>query len=298
MTRTRFDIFFPAFRTAAIAGLTLALLGGCATEPAEVAMFGPADVSEIEMTGASLFGPLELAEVEITAATIQPEDTSQDGIAATEVPAEDPAGRAAAAWLAGMEEAAKAVPQIMDAAPVRASTPESYGASGGGVGVADTAFGEASPTQRRIAPRRKSIVSRGPSQVADAGVASIAGTGATHSSAGVSRGVSRSVVARDEAPKPLTPAVIKSSIGRQMGKVRACYERALKQEQGLAGKLVMSWRIGADGVVKAVSVARDELGSDKVSLCVTHAVATFKFPRGTESVSIEYPMSFKSESTW
>ena len=171
--------------------------------------------------------------------------------------------------------------------------PESYAASGGGVGLEDTSFSETPPS--RFAPRRKTIASRGPSETAMAGIASMAPSSTSDRSSSVVRGVSRSQVAVTKTPEPLTPAVIKTSVNRQMGKVRTCYERALKRDEGLSGKLVMGWRIGADGKVKHVSVVKDQLGSDKVSMCVIGAIATFKFPRGTETVSIEYPMSFKSD---
>ena len=294
MSRSRFDAFFPAFRTATVAGL-FALLAGCATEPAPVAMLAPADVAEIEMTTDSLFGPIALAEIEITVDSIQEDESARDGFAAADVPTEDPARSAARAWLAGMESAAAKVAPVAKA-PVRAATTESYGASGGGVGLAGTAFAENPPTS--FSARRKTISTRGPSQAANDSVASIASTDTTSASRSVTRALSRSQTSVQQSPEPLTPAMIKTSVKRQMGKVRACYERALKSDEGLAGKLVMSWKIKADGTVRSVSVARDDLGSDKVSMCVTDAVASFKFPQGTETVSIEYPMSFKSENTW
>ncbi len=296
MTRSRFDLFFPVFRTAGLAGLTLALLAGCETRPADVAMFGPADVSEIEMTADALFGPITLDEVEITAEA-RDEAANTDGYASAETPAEDPSARAAQAWLAGMEAAAEAAQEVVaKAAPARAATSESYGASGGGVGIENTAFSADPPTS--FAPRRKTISTRGPSETTVAGLASMTGSDAGHTSTTVTRGVSRTQTAVQQQPEPLTAEVIKSTVGRQMGKVRACYERGLKREAGLAGKLLMSWKIKTDGTVKSVSVVRDELGSDKVSMCVIDAVSSFKFPHGTETVSIEYPMAFQAERTY
>lgn len=295
MSRSRFDVFFPTFRIAAVAGLMAALVG-CETQPAPVATLAPADVAEIEVSSDSVFGPIALAEIEITADSIQEEPELRDGFASAELPVEDPARVAANAWLAGMEKAAKKAPVAK--APVRAAaTTESYGASGGGVSLAGTDFAENPPTH--FAPRRKTIATRGPAtRSADTGMASMADTSSGRSGSAVTRSVSRSTNTVERAVEPLTPAQIKVAVKRQMGKVRACYERALKQNEGLSGKLVMSWKIKPDGSVRSVSIARDELGHDKVSMCVTGAVATFKFPRGTETVSIEYPMSFKAENAW
>ncbi len=292
MTRSRFDVFFPAFRAAGLAGLTLALIAGCGSEPAEVEMFGPTEPSEIDVT-ASLFGPIAFAEIEITQAVYEADDSRRDGYASVDVPIEDPSRAAAAAWLEGMTAAAKTV---VAKAPVQTATSESYGASGGGVGIANTSFAETPP--KSFAPRRKSIVTRGPTGSVESGLASMSTTSAPRAAAAVTRGVTRSQAAVEKAPEPLTPEVIKATIGRQMGKVRACYERTLKTEQQLGGKLLMGWKIGKDGKVKSVSVLDDELGSDKVSMCVVHAVATFKFPRGTETLSIEYPMKFKAGPSW
>jgi hypothetical protein len=291
MTRSRFDAFFPAFRAASLAGLTLALLAGCGAEQTDAEMFGPTEPSEIDVT-ASLFGPIAFAEIEITQAVYEADDSRRDGYAGTDVPTEDPSRAAAAAWLEGMAAAAKSV---IATAPVQVATAESYGASGGGVGIANTSFAETPPTS--FAPRRKNIVTRGPTGSVESGLASMATTSAPRASA-VTRTVTRSQAAVEKAPEPLTPEVIKTTIGRQMGKVRACYERSLKTEQKLGGKLLMGWKIGRDGKVKSVSVLDDELGSDKVSMCVVHAVATFKFPRGTETLSIEYPMKFKAGPSW
>ena len=294
MSRSRFDVFFPAFRAATIAGLALALLGGCETQPAAVAVLGPADAADIEMTPESMFGPIALAEIEITAATIQSDTTEADGFASVEVPTESASRRAASAWLAGMERAAK-TPAVAKAS-AREATSASFGASGGGVGLTGTDFAESPPSH--FAPRRKTIASRGPAQVAETGIASIATEESSSASTGVTRGLSRSYSEVQQAVEPLTPAMIKTTVARQMGKVRACYERGLKSEEGLSGKLVMAWKIKSDGSVRSVSIARDELGADKVSMCVVDAVSSFKFPQGTETVSIEYPMNFKAESSW
>ncbi len=292
MTRSRFDVFFPAFRAAGLAGLSLALIAGCDSEPPNVAVFGPSDVSEIEVS-ADMFGPVAFAEIEITVAVFEADDSRRDGYASTDVPMEDPSRAAAAAWLEGMAAAAKTV---IATAPAQVATAESYGASGGGVGIEDTVFAETPPTS--FAPRRKTIVTRGPTGSVESGLASMSTTAAPRATSAVSRGVTRSQTAVEKAPEPLTPEVIKTTIGRQMGKVRACYERSLKSEQKLGGKLLMGWKIGKDGKVKSVSVLDDELGSDKVSMCVVHAVATFKFPRGTDTLSIEYPMKFKAGPSW
>ena len=94
--------------------------------------------------------------------------------------------------------------------------------------------------------------------------------------------------------EPLTAEVIEGTIQRQLPRVRACYERELKGDTTLAGRMVLAMSVQPSGTVSSAQVTTDEVGDDELTSCVTRAVRTFQFPQGTESVAVEYPVHFKA----
>ncbi len=97
----------------------------------------------------------------------------------------------------------------------------------------------------------------------------------------------------------LEPHEIRQTIVRQLPKVKACYERALKAEGGLRGRLVLSLDVQPEGNVTGARISDDGIGNDTLSACVVKAVDSWRFPAGTETVSVEYPVSLKpSSGTW
>ena len=92
----------------------------------------------------------------------------------------------------------------------------------------------------------------------------------------------------------LTPEIIDSSIRRQLPRVRACYERQLKSDSGLSGRLVLAMSVQPGGAVTRAWITGDQIGDEELTACVTKAVGTFQFPQSTESVAVEYPLHFKA----
>jgi hypothetical protein len=64
---------------------------------------------------------------------------------------------------------------------------------------------------------------------------------------------------------------------RQKG-IAYCYEKALRGNPELAGKLTLSWRIRLDGRVAAAFVEGDTVGDAEVARCAVRAVKTWRFP--------------------
>ena len=89
---------------------------------------------------------------------------------------------------------------------------------------------------------------------------------------------------------PLGATELRSAIKRQMPKLRACYERALKQDGRLEGRMMLAWKVRADGGVKDVRLAKDNLKEPRLARCVVDTVAGWRFPRGTEEIGVEYPL--------
>lgn len=88
---------------------------------------------------------------------------------------------------------------------------------------------------------------------------------------------------------------IQTTITRNMGQVKACYERQLKSKPGMKGKVVASWTIGADGKVRSAKVIRNTTGDRELGGCVRSLVAAWRFPTAQSPQDVEYPFKFKPE---
>ena len=275
-------------RARGLAGLLLCALsaGGCGSDPASATVrFAPADPSAIEVAPeGALLGFIALAEIEITPDGIDfaplAGDSEADGVAQGSPGSPE---RAAADWRRAMT--ASAAPRSPEA-----SLPESYGAMGGGVGLGAYAWGG------ELAPVRKSFTTRAGAPPAQ-GVEGVGEPSRRERSGAGSSGLSAHRPA-GPGPRSLGAEEIKRGVQSQLGRVRACYERGLKGAELLSGRLVLAFSVQPDGGVHGAKVGKDELGSDKVAQCVVAAVGAFRFPEGTETVAVEYPMHFRPDGAW
>ena len=62
-------------------------------------------------------------------------------------------------------------------------------------------------------------------------------------------------------PQELDPAAVKRSMARIRGAMKRCYEREIKDDATLGGKLTMSWVINAEGRAEDIGVAGNATGS-------------------------------------
>jgi len=102
------------------------------------------------------------------------------------------------------------------------------------------------------------------------------------------------VAAVDTSAKPLGRKALRRAIKRQIPKLRACYERALKGDDRLEGKMTLAWKVRADGGVKDVRIRRDDVQEPRLRKCVIDSVAGWRFPQGTEEIGVEYPLVLSS----
>ncbi len=93
--------------------------------------------------------------------------------------------------------------------------------------------------------------------------------------------------------RTLTAAQVKGVIKSKTPQVRACYEKELKKRDGLRGKVVMSWTIGASGKVSRVRVVRNTTRNSTMVPCMIRAVSTWTFPKAEASFDVEYPFVFR-----
>jgi len=101
---------------------------------------------------------------------------------------------------------------------------------------------------------------------------------------------------RTEAPE-VDGSLDSDSIARvvrsRMRMVQDCYERELKRDPGLAGKIEIEFTIGEDGSVTEARVATNKMGSDEVAQCIVSRIQRWKFPKPKGgSVTVNFPFIF------
>ena len=90
------------------------------------------------------------------------------------------------------------------------------------------------------------------------------------------------------------PQAIAREIRERRKAIAACYERALKQQPTLAGKLVVRFTIVPAGTVAAVAFDDDTLRSPAVAACVQASIARWRFaPTGGGPVEVSFPFVFQ-----
>lgn len=90
---------------------------------------------------------------------------------------------------------------------------------------------------------------------------------------------------------------IKRVIKRNINRFRYCYERELKKQSDLYGKIILQWEIVEGGRVRVVKVATNEMGNDQVAKCMVNHLKTLIFPEPpTDSIAeVKYPFIFQSQ---
>jgi len=90
----------------------------------------------------------------------------------------------------------------------------------------------------------------------------------------------------------LDKALIRQAIKQHMSAITACYEKALPNSPGIAGRLLVQFFIERDGTVSHSSAS----GIDPVvDACVADVIKGIKFPapRGGGGVQVNYPFNFQ-----
>jgi len=85
-------------------------------------------------------------------------------------------------------------------------------------------------------------------------------------------------------------------IQENLSQIRFCYNRGLRGNPSLNGKVTSAFTIGGDGVVKVSRISTSTLAASEVENCIMSKVASWKFPepRGGGEVIVNYPFLFKS----
>jgi hypothetical protein len=105
-------------------------------------------------------------------------------------------------------------------------------------------------------------------------------------------------IVKSEAPAvdgELDPSLVSKEVRARIGAIKACYERALKRNPNLSGKIKVRWTITAAGTVAHVDIEEDNMGDNEVSSCIKGLVSRWRFPAPSGgSVDVVYPFVFQS----
>lgn len=86
---------------------------------------------------------------------------------------------------------------------------------------------------------------------------------------------------------------VQSVVKRRSGSIRACYQKRLKVEAGLCGKLTVRWNIGANGSVTTAIVTSNTVGDDEVGNCVVRVLRRMRFQRPESGTCVvQWPFVF------
>lgn len=84
-------------------------------------------------------------------------------------------------------------------------------------------------------------------------------------------------------------------VNSHLQEVRACYERALLREPGLAGKVVLEWNISTAGKVVSAKTKTSTLRNSAVEACILQNLKGWIFPPARGGIVIvSYPFLFNS----
>jgi len=94
----------------------------------------------------------------------------------------------------------------------------------------------------------------------------------------------------------LTKEEVAKVIHSHMNEIRYCYESAILADPSLAGKVLVDFKIGAQGSVGTAAAAENTMNNAQVGGCLVGKLKNWKFPqpRGGVQVAVSYPFIFKS----
>jgi outer membrane biosynthesis protein TonB len=105
-------------------------------------------------------------------------------------------------------------------------------------------------------------------------------------------------VVKSEAPAvdgELDPSLVSKEVRARLGAIKACYERSLKRNPSLSGKIKIRWTITAAGTVSGIEIDEDSMGDSEVTSCMRGLISRWRFPAPSGgSVEVVYPFVFQS----
>lgn len=125
----------------------------------------------------------------------------------------------------------------------------------------------------------------------------VSGSGGKAGLAEKKRNVAPQITFDDSAFEAESSTVDKDSLGRyirmRLKSVQACYEKELKRNPSLKGKIVVRFVIQTTGRVSEVSIDQNTMGDQAVASCIVNTVRRWSFPvKPEEDAPVSFPFVF------
>ena len=91
-------------------------------------------------------------------------------------------------------------------------------------------------------------------------------------------------------------AAVKKYVQNKKGQIKSCYEKELKADPELSGKVEVVWTVKPDGTVSGVSVEVNTTGNADLVKCITMRIRRWEFDPQDEEIEITYPFNFFASS--
>jgi tetratricopeptide (TPR) repeat protein len=103
--------------------------------------------------------------------------------------------------------------------------------------------------------------------------------------------------ARARVEGALDRDIVRRVVRSRLGEVRHCYERGLRSNPNLSGRVELEFTITSSGRVGPTSIADDTLGAPGPGRCIAQAARrwTFPRPRGGGNVRVRYPFTLSPD---
>ena len=86
-------------------------------------------------------------------------------------------------------------------------------------------------------------------------------------------------------------------IQQSMKDINKCYQSALMKDDTLQGKLMMSFIVEKDGVVKRAEIKETSIQSDGMKQCIVTAFKAMTFPQADKITRVVYPLIFQKSGS-
>ena len=85
-------------------------------------------------------------------------------------------------------------------------------------------------------------------------------------------------------------------INSHIGEIQFCYEKQLRTNAGLAGRVVLEWSVSPSGSVSVVKVQTASLASTAATRCMVDKLKGWRFPKpkGNAAVTVVFPFVFNT----
>ncbi len=164
---------------------------------------------------------------------------------------------------------------------------------GGITGELDEAFEGISGVGLASSSAERSTRGGGSGKAASIGGLATAGGGAVAIGAKREEKVGSVQAEAPEVDGALDSDAVARVVRARMRMVEDCYQRELKRNPKLAGKIEIEFTIGADGTVTQARIASNRMGVDDVAVCVVSRIQRWKFPKPSGgSVTVTFPFIF------